>query len=219
MKVELVALTHFVDYEDNPLFGDGCVVVGGAEDVIEDAGRLCYGGESAGSQEEQARFIGARIAQGHESILEHASATFLIDGISRACMAQLTRHRLSSFSVRSQRYCDESDADYVVPPALIGCDDGDAELLFWATASHAIDVYRQLVDRGVRKEDARFILPEATATKMMMTCNFREWRHVIRLRCDKAAQWEIRAVAMEVLRQLHKVAPAVFADLWGMYGG
>ena len=74
------------------------------------------------------------------------------------------------------------------------------------------------VSAGVKREDARFILPEATATKMMMTANFREWRHVIRLRCDKAAQWEIRAVAMEALRQLHGVAPSCFADLWGQYG-
>jgi len=196
MQVELIAITQ-------PLAG------GTSERLLEHAGRVCYRSSRRG---EAGPFLHNRIREGHESIVEHASATFEISGISRACSHQLVRHRLASYSQESQRYVDMSNPEFVVPPAVI---ENPAALEIWQRFMGSVsETYRQLRAHGVRKEDARFILPNATATRIVVSMNYRELRHFFTVRCEPAAQWEIRALALEMLRIMYQQAPAVFQDLY-----
>jgi len=197
MKVELIAMTQY-------LGGDGT-----PEALIEHAGRVCYRSESRGNP---AAFLRARLKDGHESIIEHASATFEISGISRACSHQLVRHRLASYSQESQRYVDMSDPDLVVPDAIKASP--EAYEVWSSFVDQVKDVYSELRGLGIRKEDARFILPNAAETRIVMTMNFRELRHFLRLRLAPEAQWEIRRVALEILKQLTPHAPTVFGDMF-----
>jgi thymidylate synthase (FAD) len=196
MEVELIAITRYLRGEGSP------------EELLEHAGRVCYRSAGVG---DPARFLQARICEGHESIIEHAAATFEISGISRACSHQLVRHRLASYSQESQRYVDMSDPAWVLPPALAA--DEEARGMWETFAEQVGAAYRALRGLGLRKEDARFVLPNAAATRIVVTMNFRELRHFFRVRCDPAAQWEIRAVALRMLDLVHQQAPAVFADL------
>jgi len=196
MKVELIALTQY-------LGGDGT-----PEALIEHAGRVCYRSESRGNP---AAFLRARLREGHESIIEHASATFEISGISRACSHQLVRHRLASYSQESQRYVDMSDPDLVVPDAIKASP--EAYEVWSSFVGQVKDVYSELRGLEIRKEDARFVLPNAAETRIVMTMNFRELRHFFRLRLAPEAQWEIRRVALEILKQLTPHAPTVFGDM------
>ena len=196
MKVELIAMTQY-------LGGDGT-----PEALIEHAARVCYRSESRGNP---AAFLRARLKDGHESIIEHASATFEISGISRACSHQLVRHRLASYSQESQRYVDMSDPDLVVPDAI---EASPETYEVWSSFAEQVkDVYGELRGLGIRKEDARFVLPNAAETRIVMTMNFRELRHFFRLRLAPEAQWEIRRVALEMLKQLAPHAPTVFGEL------
>jgi thymidylate synthase (FAD) len=197
MRVEIIGLTQYAQGEGSP------------ESLLEQAGRACYRSEPRGKP---GRFLQARIREGHESIIEHASVTFDISGISRACSHQLVRHRIASYSQESQRYVDMSAPEFVVPPSV--AESPEARAVWDAFAGQVGEVYRQLRALGVRKEDARFVLPNATATRIIVTMNFRALRHFIQIRGDKAAQWEIRALALEMLRQVHRLAPAVFQDLF-----
>ena len=150
--------------------------------------------------------------------LHHGSAVFLFEGISRACTHQLVRHRLGSFSQESQRYLDLSKGGWkaIVPPvfadkpvAMAALDD------FWAEAETKYALLRSL---GVRKEDARFLLPNAAETRIVTTMNFAGWSHFFWLRAvDKAAQWEIRAMGQHALKMLYAVAPDVFGEHWRVY--
>lgn len=196
MRVELIALTRYLRAEGTP------------EALIEHAGRVCYRSASHG---DAAAFIRARLREGHESIIEHASATFELSGISRACTHQLVRHRLASYSQESQRYVDMAAPEWVVPAAI----SADPEALrIWEDFAAQVQIaYRALRERGVRKEDARFVLPNATATRIVVTMNFRELLHFFRLRITPEAQWEIRAVAVEMLRQLAPHSPTIFGTL------
>jgi len=178
------------------------------EELIERAARVCYRSES---KLKSAGFISSLIDRGHESVIEHASASFLIEDISRACSHQLVRHRLASFSQESQRYCDTGEWEPIVPPLMWSVQRRE---VFFAAIEHAKDAYRKLRELGVRKEDARFVLPNAAPTRLVMTANLREWRHIISLRCDKRSQWEIREVATKILELLHFTYPEVFADLY-----
>ncbi|MBC7250097.1 MAG: FAD-dependent thymidylate synthase [Anaerolineae bacterium] len=197
MHVELIAITRY-------LRGDGT-----AEELIEHAGRVCYRSEKQG---DTAAFIQRRLREGHESIIEHASATFEISGISRACSHQLVRHRLASYSQESQRYVDASNAEFVVPAAISA--DPSARAIWDEFTARAREAYRALRQRGIRKEDCRFLLPNATATRIVMTMNFRELRHFIKLRgLNPAAQWEIRELANRILDLVYEQAPSVFQDL------
>jgi len=179
------------------------------ERLIELAGRLCYGGEYQGDTE----FIRQRIADGHESIVEHASATFLISGISRACSHQLVRHRLASYSQESQRYVEMDDlATKAITPFDID-NSNEAADVFSNTMLEIKYSYQRLRDLGIRKEDARFLLPNATATKILVTMNFRELRHFFKIRLTKQAQWEIRELAKRMLELVMEIAPNVFGDI------
>ncbi len=195
MNVELIAVTQY-------LRGTGDI-----EALLEHAGRVCYRSESRG---EPGKFLRARIRGGHESLIEHASATFEISGISRACSHQLVRHRLASYSQESQRYVAMDNPAFVVPDAIAA---NPQALAVWESfAAQVTTTYRQLRDLGVPKEDARFVLPNATATRIVTTMNFRELLHFFSLRITPEAQWEIRRVALRMLALLVPHAPTVFGD-------
>jgi thymidylate synthase (FAD) len=150
--------------------------------------------------------------------LHHGSATFLFEGISRACTHQLVRHRLASFSQESQRYVDLTKGGWqaIVPASVAAVPEAMAELdEFWRIAEQK---YARLRELGIRKEDARFLLPNAAETRIVTTMNFAAWSHFLWLRdVDMAAQWEIRTMGQHALRQLYAVAPAVFQPQWDVY--
>lgn len=197
MHVELIAITHYLRGSGTP------------EELIEHAGRVCYRSEARG---DASAFVQRRLREGHESIIEHASATFEISGISRACSHQLVRHRLASYSQESQRYVDASNAEFIVPESISA--DPEAKALWDEFMARARDAYRALRQRGIRKEDCRFLLPNATATRIVVTMNFRELRHFIKLRgLNPAAQWEIRELANRILDLVYEQVPSVFQDL------
>lgn len=153
------------------------------------------------------------------ALLEHhGAATFLFEGISRACTHQLVRHRLASFSQESQRYVDLSRGGWqpVVPEAVANQPEAMAELEeFWRIAEEKYAKLRQL---GIRKEDARFLLPNAAETRIVTTMNFAAWSHFLWLRAvDTAAQWEIRTMGQRALAMLYALAPAVFQPQWDVY--
>ena len=195
MQVKLIAITQFLTGNGTP------------EELIEHAGRVCYRSESRGNP---AAFLRARLRDGHESIIEHASATFEISGISRACSHQLVRHRLASYSQESQRYVDMSDPEVVMPPSII--DNQEANEVWAELMAHIKLAYQNLRESGVRKEDARFVLPNATATRIVVTMNFREFLHFFRLRITPEAQWEIRYLALCMLQSLVPYAPTIFGE-------
>ena len=164
-------------------------------DVIGIAAGMCYG-----KPEPSPKRVCRCAEQGHMSAFEHVSATFKIEGISRACLAQLTRHRIASYSVRSHRYCEVGGDDWcVIPPSVVGT---DAESLFRAQASDAMWSYQAAIDEGMKPEDARYLLPEATKTSLVMTINARSLQNLFTLRLDAHAQWEIRELAVTIEREL-----------------
>ena len=133
----------------------------------------------------------------HMSVFEHVSVTLKIEGISRACMAQLTRHRLCSYCVESQRYCKydlKGDDWYIIPPEFDKRDASYFKKCMREAASH----YNITIHGGMKPEDARYLLPEATKTNLVMSCNARELFHILDMRQDSAAQWEIRNLANEI---------------------
>ena len=200
MRVAIIGITEFVGGE------------GGPEGLVEYAGRSCYRSVPRGRP---GRFLKARIREGHESIIEHASVTFEITGISRACSHQLVRHRIASYSQESQRYVDMVAPDCVVPPSV---DENPQARAVWDEfMERATSAYHRLRELGVRKEDARFVLPNATATRIIVTMNLRTLRHFFIVRCERAAQWEIRALALEMLRQVNAYVPSVFGDLYDRF--
>ncbi len=196
MHVELIAITQYLQGAGTP------------EALIEYAGRVCYRSEGRG---DAGAFIRARLREGHESIIEHAAATFELSGISRACSHQLVRHRIASYSQESQRYVDMAAPEWVLPKAI--ADDPEALALWEAFAEQVKGTYQALRARGIRKEDARFVLPNAAATRIIVTMNFRELLHFFRMRIAPEAQWEIRAVATAMLEQLAPHSPTIFGGL------
>ena len=178
------------------------------EELIEYAGRVCHKSKMSG---DPGKFIRWLIGVGHGSVIEHAVATFEFSGISRACSHQVVRHRLASYSQESQRYCDIGIWEPVIPPTI--SESEEAMIAFRGAMACAKLAYSSLKTLGLLKEDARFVLPNATPTRVVMTANLRAWRHFIKMRADKAAQWEIQVVAREVLKELYQHFPNVFRDL------
>lgn len=184
-----------------------------AERLCAAAAHSCYSEKGATDlmeewdEERGARWLGNPLASGHRSVIEHASYTFSIEGISRACTHQLVRHRLASFSQQSQRYVRQDGADYVMPESI--GEDEEAARRFRALMDHIWEEYQFLSER-VPKEDARYVLPNACTTKITVTMNARELWHFFELRCCNRAQWELRAVADEMLRLVRKVSPFIF---------
>ena len=178
-------------------------------DVIGIAAGMCYG-----KPEPSVKRVGRCAEQGHMSVFEHASATLKIEGISRACLAQLTRHRIASYSVRSHRYCEVGGDDWcVIPPSVVGT---GAESRFRAQTSDAMWSYRAAIDEGMKPEDARYLLPEATKTSLVMTINARSLQNLFTLRLDSHAQWEIRELAAVIERELECRCDGQWPELIGI---
>lgn len=148
---------------------------------------------------------------GHTSIIEHACFTFSIEGVSRAMTHQLVRHRIASYTQQSQRYVTYNTLEnYITPPSITN--NSEAKKIFDETLRKISETYEKLLNLKIPKEDARFILPNAAKTNIIVTMNARELRHFFNLRCCARAQWEIREVAIEMLRQVKRVAPTLFEN-------
>jgi len=161
--------------------------------------------------EKIASIIATVIEAGHHSVIEHANFTFFISGISRVCSHQLVRHRLASFSQLSQRYVKVEDPDYFVYPKRIEKSE-EAKKIFDDTIKNINASYKRLIEIGIPTEDARFVLPNATKTDIVVTMNARELHHFFGLRCCNRAQWEIRELANKMLEQVKEVAPIIFKN-------
>lgn len=157
------------------------------------------------------RIIRRVTGYGHVSVIEHASFTFSIEDVSRAMTHQLVRHRIASYTQQSQRYVTYDTLEkYVTPPSIETS--AEAKKIFDRTLADVSETYRKLLKLGIPKEDARFILPNAARTNIIVTMNARELRHFFNLRCCVRAQWEIREVATEMLKQVKQAAPALFEN-------
>ena len=186
------------------------------EQVVAAAARLCYSDASIADllgepAEQSEKLLQKILSLGHLSVLEHAVFSFGIEGISRACSHQLVRHRIASFSQQSQRYVASDEQFDVVTPLTIEAEPALAER-FAAHMRASHELYHAMMDAGVPAEDARFVLPNAAATKLVMTMNARELRHFFLLRCCRRAQWEIRDMANQMLRLAQQAAPLLFND-------
>ena len=209
------------------------------EKVVAAAAKLCYSNAHIDdlldglTPEKSADFVRMLARMGHESPTEHASFTFAIEGVSRSLLAQITRHRIASFSVQSQRYVRLDQFEYVTPPAVEEDPDGLAafEQAMAEEAEHYRRIaavlkeghIRQLVAQGMDEEkaakkaekmaieDARFVLPNACTTKMIVTMNARSLQNFFHHRCCNRAQWEIRELAEQMFKLVYEVAPALFA--------
>ncbi|RJR17497.1 MAG: FAD-dependent thymidylate synthase [Nitrospiraceae bacterium] len=194
------------------------------EESVAMAAKLCYSPSNITSlkdkieAKDQKAFVSKLIQMGHLTPIEHPTFTFAIEGISRACSHQLVRHRLASYSQQSQRYVsEESGFDYVIPPLIK--EDKELKSAFVAFMKEAQHAYNNMViklnEKGIKGEsanqDARFILPNAAETKIMVTMNARELLHFFRQRCCNRAQWEIRKMSEEMLKQVKKIAPIIFS--------
>ncbi|MBI5518742.1 MAG: FAD-dependent thymidylate synthase [Desulfovibrio sp.] len=167
-------------------------------------------------RETQADFVRKVMESGHDSPVEHASFTFAIAGISRACSHQIVRHRIASYSQQSQRYVDGSDMDYILPPAIAKIPEAKERFeAFMAEVGNAYRDLKAILEAHGRKEkskeDARFVLPQAAETRIVITMNCRSLLHFFHLRCCNRAQWEIRAMADRMLALCKEELPAIFA--------
>lgn len=192
----------------------------GAEALVALGARLCYASadldalEARVEESEQEDFIRGVIETGHLSVLEHASFTFAAEGVSRVLLAQLTRHRIASFSVQSQRYVSmKRGFGYILPPSIAAL--GEEAQAEYAAQMETIqgwyEGWQEKLGRGESSnQDARFVLPGACETRLLLTMNARELLHFFSLRCCNRAQWEIRAMADEMLQLSYQVAPSLF---------
>lgn len=197
MKVDLISWTH------------------GASTVCNIAAKACTSPSIPDIDEELAqrdtRALEHALASGHESVIEHASFTFAIEGISRACSHQLVRHRMASYSQQSQRYVKMDGFEYVIPESIEDCPNS-LEQYEWAMKAIR-KAYDALTNYGISEEDARYILPNACCTNIVVTMNARELRHFLKLRLCNRAQWEIRELAERMLDCVKQVSEVLFADV------
>lgn len=192
--------------------------------VVTMAAKLCYspvGVEEIGSnlsEEQIEKFLNMLVGIGHESPVEHASFTFAIEGISRACSHQLVRHRIASYSQQSQRYVRLNNMEYIVPPAIEAIP--AAKEIYIEAMDQAQEKYSKLVDQLIASgknekeaiEDARYIFPNACETKIVVTMNARSLFNFFSKRCCERAQWEIKELAYEMLKECKRVAPILFRN-------
>lgn len=183
------------------------------ERVVAAAVRQCYSQVGASDlkkkidEETRERLIGQVIGSGHTSTLEHASFTFAVEGISRVTEVQLVRHRLASYSVQSGRYVKRNEVKYAIPETIKASQLYKKYLKY---LNQCQKMYGELIDGGVPVEDARYCQPQSLQTKIVLTMNARELLHFFSLRCCRRAQWEIRAMAEEMLKLVKKAAPTIF---------
>lgn len=209
-----------------------------AEKTIAAAAKLCYAKSDIDTltenltPEKVESFLKMLEDLGHESPVEHASFTFAIEGVSRALLAQITRHRIASFSVQSQRYVSKTDFSYIIPPEIDALPEAREEYVaaMEEDARHYESLRQKLMARHYEtninagmpeaeakraaekkaNEDARFVLPNACDTRIIMTMNVRSLHNFFRLRCCNRAQWEIRELAIEMLKLVREVCPLLF---------
>jgi thymidylate synthase (FAD) len=187
------------------------------EKAVALAAKLCYSpvgidhlAERIDAKEAE-RFLKRLTDMGHFSPLEHATFTFGIEGISRATTHQLVRHRIASYSQQSQRYVKKKDEfDYILPPTIRK--KAGLKKKFEKAMTDLHELYREFLDAGMPAEDARYLLPNAAETKIIVSMNARELRHFFRQRCCTRAQWEIRHMAEMMLKLVQDAAPVLFAD-------
>lgn len=186
------------------------------QQVIVAAIRQCYSKVGASdlkektNEETRKRLINQIVKSGHTSTIEHASFTFAIEGISRAATHQLVRHRIASYSQQSQRYVRAGeDFDYILPPSIEN--DEKSKEVYENTIKTIQKAYRDLIEAGIEKEDARFLLPNAAETKIVVTMNARSLLHFFEKRLCTRAQWEIRILATKMLALVKPIAPDIFA--------
>jgi thymidylate synthase (FAD) len=230
LRVQLIAKTEFLAPPDV----DWSTDADAGQALVEFAGRACYQSWSKPNPRTatNAAYLRHIIDVGHLSVLEHASVSFYITGISRSCSHELIRHRHFSYSQLSQRYVPAHDSEVVLPPGVEGLgvegeDDPELQDLFLKAVDASRAAYTELLNRLQAKladapnavlrrkqarQAARAVLPNATETRIVVTGNYRAWRHFIAMRASEHADVEIRRLAIECLRQLTDVAPAVFAD-------
>jgi thymidylate synthase (FAD) len=196
------------------------------ERLAEFAGRLCYMSQRNPAGRTTRDYLENIKRQGHGSVLEHANYSLLLEGVSRSLTHELVRHRAGfAYSQLSQRYVDESDAHFVVPPAIAGdavlegawrAQVEGAQAAYVALVEQLMERYGWVTDkvhrRKMAREAARGVLPNSTETKIVVTGNARAWRTMLELRSSEAAELEIRRMAIAVLRVLHGEAPAFFSD-------
>ena len=223
LRVQLIAKTEFAAPPDVPWTTDA----EGGQALTEFAGRACYQSWSKPNPKTatNAAYLRHIIDVGHFSVLEHASVSFYITGLSRSCTHELIRHRHFSYSQLSQRFVPERDSHVVLPPGIE--DDPELQQLFFAAADASRDAYAALLAkleakfadepnavlrRKQARQAARAVLPNATETRIVVSGNYRAWRHFIAMRASEHADVEIRRLAIACLRQLADLAPAVFAD-------
>jgi len=211
-----------------------------ADKIVAAAAKLCYAKSDVDhllenlTDENTENFLDRLASMGHESPVEHASFTFAIEGVSRALLAQLTRHRIASYSVQSQRYVSKSEFTYITPPEIADCP--EAHEVFIAAMRDDLEKYNKLRDILIEKhyaaflkegksekeaksaaekkanEDARYVLPNACDTRIIMTMNVRSLYNFFRQRCCNRAQWEIRELACEMLMLVKEVCPLLFKN-------
>lgn len=197
MKVELLA------YTPQP------------EQIVASAARLCYSADGVTElmesmdEERVDNFIKKLADMGHESPFEHVNFTFGVEGVSRALSHQMVRHRIASYSQKSQRYVNEKSFTYIVPPSIASNEEALAD--YHAQMEAIRKAYTRLSEI-IPREDARYVLPNACETKFVVTMNVRSLNNFFRLRCCQRAQWEIRELAKTMLKEVSKVAPRIFAN-------
>jgi thymidylate synthase (FAD) len=222
-QVKLVAWTHFEAPEDVPWSTDA----DGGQALAEFAGRACYQSWSKPNPATatNAGYLAHLLEVGHLSVLEHGTVTFYFTGVSRSFTHELIRHRHFSYSQLSQRYVPERNAALVEPDVI--ADDPELHKKFVEAGEAAVRAYTELLEglekrfadvpnatlrRKQARQAARAVLPNATETRIVVTGNYRAWRHFIAMRASEHADVEIRELAVECLRQLKSAAPNVFAD-------
>jgi thymidylate synthase (FAD) len=222
--ITLVARPQFIEPAHLPVQWKG--EASGGERLAEFAGRICYMSQTNPAGRTTAEYLENILKQGHGSVFEHAVYVLLIEGISRSCSHELVRHRAGfGYSQLSQRYVDESQAAFVMPPAIIGDTKLEGEWTRQVEAAQAsyvqavndlMEKYSWVADRVHRRklarEAARSVLPNATEVKIVVSANIRAWRTMLELRLGEGAELEIRRMALGCLRILRAEAPAFFAD-------
>jgi len=223
MQVQLIAKTEFTPPADVPWTTDA----DGGEALAEFAGRACYQSwkKPNPATASNAGYLRHILEVGHLSVLEHGVVSFYVTGVSRALTHELIRHRHFSYSQLSQRYVPERNAAMIEPEVIAG--DPELHAKFVAATAAGVAAYTELLDglerafagepnatlrRKQARQAARAVLPNATETRIVVTGNYRAWRHFIAMRASEHADVEIRRLAVECLRQLQKAAPNVFGD-------
>jgi thymidylate synthase (FAD) len=223
-KITVIARPQFVQPPDLPVNWIGESTDG--ERLAEFAGRLCYMSQRNPASRTTRDYLENIKKQGHGSVLEHANYSLLLEGVSRSLTHELVRHRAGfGFSQLSQRYVDESEANFVVPPAIIGDDTllnawkaqiDSAQSSYVALVDQLAERYSWVADRVHRRkmarEAARGVLPNSTETKIIVTGNARAWRTLLELRSSEGAELEIRRCAVTIIRTLAAEAPGFFSD-------